>query len=210
MRIRMGGLAGAAALAGAAVLAPAQGAVSSATETTWTVRPGGAIMATAGKTTLKDTTTDLIETCRSSRMSGTLKGGSGLPGTGIGSISAAAYDCTIPVGTIKLTPRGLPWHLNVVSYDAATGVSRGTITHLELALSSSACSAMVNGTSGPAADGMVAVSYANKTGKLNIHPAGGNLHWVHVSGCAGLVGNGHPATISAAYALSPQQTISSP
>ena len=143
---------GAVVLAGTAVLAVYLGAGSpvAATATTWTVRPGGSITAAAAKATLTDATTGVPLRCSPARMSGTLKGGSGLPGTGIGSITAAAYDCTVPVGTIKLTPRGLPWHLNVVSYDAATGVSQGTITHLELALSAPACSAMVNGTSGPA------------------------------------------------------------
>jgi hypothetical protein len=209
MRARIGGL----ALAGVAAMAMSPAAVPSAaaTATTWTVRPSGAITATAGKTTLKDTTTDLIENCKSSRMSGTLKGGSGLHGTGIGSISTAAYNCPSPiVPPFRLTARGLPWHLNLVSYDAGTGVSRGTISHLELALTGPGCSAVVNGTSGATADGVVAVSYAGKTGKLTIHAAGGNLHWYHVSGCAGLVGDGHPATLSAAHALSPRQMITSP
>jgi len=72
------------------------------------------------------------------------------------------------------------------------------------------CSAVVNGTSGTTADGVVAVSYANTPGRLTIHTAGGNLHWYHVSGCAGLLGDGDPATLSAAYAVSPKQEITSP
>jgi len=56
----------------------------------------------------------------------------------------------------------------------------------------------------------VAVSYANTTGKLTIHTAGGSLRWFQVSGCAGLLGDGHPATLSAAYTISPLQTITSP
>ena len=52
--------------------------------------------------------------------------------------------------------------------------------------------------------------HRGKTGTMTIHPAGGNLHWYHVSGCAGLVGNGHPATLYAVYGLSPPQTITSP
>lgn len=209
MRMRIGGL----MLAGAAILAMGLGTATSAaaTATTWTVRPGGAITAKAGKTALKDTTTGSVLTCSSSHMSGTLKGGSGLHGTGIGSITTAAYDCSMPVRLVlKLTPRGLPWHLNLVSYNAGTGVSRGTISHVELVFTGPSCSAVINGTSGTTADGVVAVSYANTTGKLTIHAAGGNLHWFHVSGCAGLVGDGHPATLSAAYTLSPPQVITSP
>ena len=203
MRVRMGGL----ALAGAAVLAV--GAVSSAT--TWTVRPGGAVTAKAGITRVKDTTTNSVLNCESSRMSGTLKGGTGLPGTGIGAITAAAYDCAMLIEPpFRLTPHGLPWHLNLATYNAGTGVSRGTISHLELTLTGPGCSAMINGTGGSAAAGVVAVSYAGKTGVLQIRPGGGNLHWFHVSGCAGLLGDGDPATISAAYPVSPKQEITSP
>lgn len=209
MRIRIGRL----ALAGAAALAMGPGAMSSAgaTATTWTIRPGGAITATAGKTTLKDTTTGTIETCNSARMSGTLEGGVGLQGTGIGSVTSAAFHCPSPVvPPFRLTARGLPWHLNMVSYDTSTAVGRGTISHLELMLTGPGCSAVVNGTSGTTASGVVAVSYANTAGKLTLHPAGGNLHWYQVSGCAGLVADGDPATLSAAYSVSPKQEITSP
>lgn len=75
-------------------LVPATGLATAsqarATARTWTVRPGGAVRATAGATTLKDTTTGSAVTCQSSKMSGTLKPGSGLPATGIGSVTAAS------------------------------------------------------------------------------------------------------------------------
>src|SRR5262252_6287402 len=159
MRARTGAL----ALAGAAALAMAPGAASpaAATATAWTVRPGGAITAAAGTTTLKDTTTNTIQTCVSSRMSGTLNSGSGLPGTGIGSFTTAVYNCSQPIGTVHLTSGGLPWHLNLAAYDAGTGVSRGTISHLQLVLTGPGCRAVVNGTSGTAADGVVVVTYTN-------------------------------------------------
>jgi hypothetical protein len=105
---------------------------------------------------------------------------------------------------------GQPWHLNLTSYGSGTGVSRGTISHLKFVLTGPSCSATINGTSGTTADGVVAVGYANRTGKLTVHAAGGNLHWYHLSGCAGLVGDGDPATLSAAYTVSPRQTITSP
>ena len=208
MRIRIGGLAvaGMALAVGAGTVSPA-----AASGTVWSVRPGGAITATAGKTTLKDTTTDTELLCTSARMSGTLKGGIRLPGTGIGSITTATFHCPSPiVPPIRLTARGLPWHLNMVSYNTSTNVGRGTISHLELMLTGPSCSAVVNGTSGTTADGVAAVSYANMPGKLTIHTAGGNLHWYHVSGCAGLLGDGDPATLSAAYTVSPKQEITSP
>jgi hypothetical protein len=201
------------AAGGAAVLVTALGvpaALAAATANTWTVRPGGAITAAAGTTTLTDTRSGAFDTCASSTMSGPLKAGSGLPGSGIGSISMAAFRCCGHICSRDLTPHGLPWHLNLASYHAAAGVSRGTISHLKLAFSVTACSAVVNGTSGSTPDGVVAVSYANQTGKLKILPHGGTLHWYHVSGCAGLIRPGDTATLSATFTVSPQQDITSP
>jgi hypothetical protein len=202
---------GAAALAGAMVLTVGTGAGSSAaaTASTWTVRPGGAVAATAGKTTLTDTTLNTTLTCTSATMTGTLKVGSGLAGAGIGSISAAAFKCyaLLPV---KLAALGLPWRLSLSTYNSRTGVARGTISHLRLSFTGPACTAQVNGTSGTTANGVVAVRYANKTGRLTILPTGGNLHWVHVTGCNTLLGNGDPAALAASYAISPPQVITSP
>ena len=201
------------ALTGAAVLTIGPGAApsSAATAVTWTVRPGVAITAKAGANRLTDTTANVFLGCKSASMSGALKAGSGLPGAGIGSITAAAYDCSMPIGPqFRLTPRGLPWHLNLASYDAGTGVSRGTISHLQLFLTGPSCTAAVNGTSSTTSDGVVRISYANQTGRLTIHPAQGTLHWYHISGCGGLFANGDSATLSAAYALSPPQVITSP
>jgi hypothetical protein len=206
---------GAVALVAAAVLAAGPAAATSsaaATATTWTVHPGGAIAATAGKTTVTDTKTGTTASCESSRMSGALRAGSGLPGAGIGTITAAAFRCPTPIGYYTLTPRGLPWHLNLSSYDRGTGTSRGTISHVELAFSvfGTSCSAVINGTSGTAADGVAAFTYSDHEAQLAYLPAGGHLHWYDVSHCVGLLGNGDPATLSAVYAISPAQSITSP
>lgn len=201
---------------GAAVLVAALGvpaALAAATATTWTVQPGGAITATAGSLTLTDTNGGASDTCASSTMSGTLKAGGGLPGSGIGPISMAAFRCCGHICSPDLTTRGLPWRLSLVSYDAATGVSRGTISHLKLtfvAYPDLSCHAVINGTSSSTPDGVVAVSYANQTGQLKILPHGGTLHWYHISDCAGLIHNGDTATLSAIFAVSPHQVITSP
>ena len=91
---------GAVLLAGAAVLAPgpAAGSPAAATATTWTVRPGGTITATASTAALTDTTTGTTLGCSGASMSGTLKPGSGLPGRGIGSITTAVFHCAGPTG----------------------------------------------------------------------------------------------------------------
>jgi hypothetical protein len=205
-------LVGVAILTGAAILAASPGAASAAAAKTWTVRPGGKITATAGKIILTDTPTGATIPCESSRMSGTLKAGNGLPGSGIGSLTAAVFSlCSAGPFPGTVTARGLPWRLNLTSYDRSTGVARGTISHLQINAAPSfiQCTAVIKGTSGTAPDGVVAVSYTSKTGILKILK-GGNLHWYHVQGCAGIIRNGDAATLSASYTVSPRQVITSP
>jgi hypothetical protein len=72
------------------------------------------------------------------------------------------------------------------------------ISHLQLAFSSRGCHALINGTSGPASEGVVAVTYSNHTGQLTILPS------------AHLAANRDPATFFAAYSLVRPQTITSP
>src|SRR5215472_11071633 len=121
MRTGIGSVAlAAAALVAAALVAavPAATAASAATAATWTVSPGGKITATAGKTTLADTRIGAMVLCQSSRMSGTLKAGSGLPGFGIGSLATSVYLlCSGGPFLATLIARGLPWWLNLTSYN---------------------------------------------------------------------------------------------
>jgi hypothetical protein len=164
--------------------------------------------------TLTDTATGSTLLC-ATLMSGALKRGSGLLGADIGSITTAGYDCDTPTTTAHLAPRGLPWHLNLSGYDARTGVSRGTLSHLQLAFKAHGCHAVINGTSGPAANGVVAVTFTNKASsnrasKLTILPRGATLHWYHVHDCAHLAADGDRATHSAAYLIVRRQTITSP
>lgn len=203
----------AAAVAATAVPAASPGAASAATATTWTVSPGGKITATAGKTTLTDTPTGATIACVSARMSGTLKAGSGLPGSGIGSLATSVYSlCSGGPFAATVTARGLPWRLNLTSYDQSTGVARGTISHLQIAAAPSftSCTAVIKGTGGAAPDGVASVSYTSKTGILKFLPTGGDLHWYHVHRCAGIINNGDLATISASYTVSPRQAVTSP
>jgi hypothetical protein len=199
------------ALTTAAVLAtgPATASPAGATARTWTVRPGGAVMAKAGGTALKDTKTGSVVNCQSSDMSGAVTPGSGLPGAGIGSVTAASYHCSAPVGVYHLAPSGLPWQLNLTSYDAGTGVSRGTISRVRLAFSFASCSAVAGGASATSG-GEVAASYASKTGTLKLLATGGTLHWYRVHKCLGLLANGDPASLTGSYALTPKQVIASP
>jgi len=201
------------ALAGTVLLATVPGAAASATTRTWTVSPGGAITAMAGKTTLTDTPTGAMSSCQSSRMSGTLKQGSGLPGAGIGSLATAVYSlCQAGPFQGKVTARGLPWQLNLTFYNRSTGVARGTISHFQINFAPSfiQCTAAVKATRSTTPDGVAPVSYASKTGTLKILTTGGDLHFYHVRKCAGIINNGDAATLSASYAISPRQVITSP
>jgi hypothetical protein len=87
-------------------------------------------------------------------------------------------------------------------------VTHGTITKIHVSISSSECNAVIDGTSGTAHNGKVAITYSNSTHKLAILPTGGNLHVWDVSGCLGAISNGDAGTIKSTYAVTPAQTSS--
>jgi hypothetical protein len=217
------------AAGGIAVLVAAIGVPAAlAAATTWTIQPGGAVHAKSGRLTLKDTTTGTVITCIPSTGSpltarGTLKSGSGLPGSDVGSLSAASLGhCANPLvarqpGNLSrrivftLQARGLPWHVNLSSYNAAKGMVRGTLSHLQITASAAGCTFVVDGTSGTAEDGRVVFRYTDSTGQLTVLTAGGNLHVYDVNaGCLGLVSDGDTAVLPATYTVTPKQAITSP
>ena len=195
-----------------AVLTALLGVTTVLAATTWTVRPGGPVSMKSGRFILTDTATGAALTCPPSALSGTLKSGSGLPGAGIGSITAVhSIFCPTPLGpSYTLRARDLPWRLNMFSYNATTGVGTGSLSHLQIAFSGTACTAVIDGTSSAASDGMVKVRYTNSTGRLRTRTTGGNLHFYNVRGCAGFFNSGDSATISAIYTMSPVQAITRP
>lgn len=198
--------------AGAAALTIGLSATSAlaATATTWTVSPGGAITGKAGTTKLTDTTSKISLSCTSSKLAGSLKSGKGLAGKGLGTVTSVTFNnCTVLSATISLSSGKVAWKLNASSYNSGTGVTSGTITGIHLAVKSSVCSAVVDGTGASAHNGKVKVSYSNKTHVLKILPQG-NLHVYNVSGCGGLISNGDAGTITGSYKVSPLQKITSP
>jgi hypothetical protein len=202
------------AAGGAAVLAAALAAAPALATITWTIQPGGAMTAASGTVAVKDTKTGTVITCVSSTGSGTLRSGSGLSGADAGSLSAVSFvHCSAPGGPNDfLQAGGLPWHVNLSSYNAATGVVRGTIGKIHIALSQTAsCTAMIDGTSVTARDGRVTFRYTDSTGRLTVLTTGSNLHIYDVSqGCLGVFKDGDPITLSTTYAVSPEQAISRP
>jgi hypothetical protein len=203
------------AAGGAAVLAATLAAAPALAATTWTIQPGGAITATSGKFSLHDHKTGTVLTCSSVTASGTLKHGSGLPGSRAGSLAAVSFArCTGPghsdiVLTFQATD--LPWHVNLSSYDAATGVVTGTVSHIQVTVTGAGCTFVIDGTSGAASDGTVRFTYTDGSGHLTVVGTSGNLHvWNVSAGCLGLVTDGDRATLSDTFTVSPMQAITSP
>lgn len=199
----------------AAVLAATLAAAPALAATTWTIKPGGGIKATSGTVTVKDTRTRSVLMCRSATASCTLNRGCGLPGSRAGSLSAVGFStCGGPgAGDLVLTLQAtdLPWHVNLSSYNAATGVVTGTVSHIQMMLSIAGCTAVTGGTSGTASDGRVRFTYADSSGRLTVPVTTGNLHFWNVSsGCLGFLNNGDRARLGATFRVSPEQDITSP
>jgi len=187
-------------------------AAGTRTGTTWTVTPGGPFTGHAGTTKLEDTTNGDSLNCTSSALAGRFKPGTGLSGTGIGSITGGGKftDCAGPFPfPVSITLRGLPWPISVTADHS--GVVHGTISHIEIiAVLPAGCRFTLDGTAAGALDGAVQFSYSNSAHTLKLLPAGANLHFYKVSKCAGVVHSGDAAAYLASYTLSPGQTITSP
>ena len=200
-----------------AALAAAVGMVApaaSAAPRTWTITKGGAVTAATKSFAIDDVTRNQSLPCKASTAKARLKSGRHLSGVGAGVITAAsASGCAVAGFTIAIKAGHLPWHLNLVSYNAAKGVTTGTLTgiHINFAVPKIGCSAVVDGTKATANNGSVVVTYTNKTGQLAIQQAGTKLHLFNVSSkCLGFVKNGDLIAIVATYSVSPKQTITSP
>jgi hypothetical protein len=174
----------------------------------WTVSPGGSFSGHTGTTELADTTTGHAAIiCASSSSRGKFKSGSGLPGTGIGSITVMSFRG----GCFTLTAGRLPWKVNAKSYESTTGITAGTIMGVHLRFTDPTfCDLTADGTSATAGNGTVRFRYADGTGRLQVLRAGSNLHIYHVQGCGGAFHDGDTAALSGTYMITPTQTITSP
>jgi hypothetical protein len=181
--------------------------------TTWSISPGGTTSGVSGKVTITDTATASAITCKSSKGSGELKKGSGLSGTDIGEVATAPLfaDC-ITQGAPgpwdwAWEPPG--WNLTAVSY-SAKGVTTGKVTGLHAAGTTTACSLVLDGTSGSGDNGELKGTYTNSTGKGTLLSSGGDLHFWDVSGCLGLFNNGDAAVVKGSFTVTPKQTVTRP
>jgi hypothetical protein len=176
------------------------------TAKTFTVKPGGAITGKAGTTKVTDTTSGLTVTCTSSDLTGSLKSGSGLSGHGIGMITALDFNnCTVDGITLNLASGPVKYSINALAYKS--GITKGTITKIHFVISSSECSAVIDGTSASAHNGKVTTTFSNKTNTLKVLTTGSTLHAYDVKGCLGAISDGDAGTISASLKLTPAQTI---
>jgi uncharacterized repeat protein (TIGR01451 family) len=175
---------------------------------TWTISPGGSISAT-GSLQVKDTGTGTVAKCTKTQLSGTLKSGSGLSGTGAGAITAASFaGCTIGTIAVTAASQDLPWTADALSYNASTGVTTGELEGVSLLATAPGCSVTLQGTT--AANGYTKFTYTNSTGALKLTGPAGSLQAAAVSGCFGLISNGDPQQASGTLKLTPAQAITSP
>jgi hypothetical protein len=187
---------------------------ASAATKTWTVTRGGAVTATAKSLTVVDITNGESLPCGSSVVKVKLKSGKHLPGTDAGTLTSATFTgCDIAGFSITGKATHLPWHLNLVSYNSAKGVTTATLTgiHITLSVPAIGCMAVADGTGAAANNGALRMTYTNKTGKLATLKTGGKLHLFDVSkNCDGVVSDGDSVALIATYQVSPVQKITSP
>ena len=107
-------------------------------------------------------------------------------------------NCKLPDGTaITLTSntRNLPMMALSFNRLRNLGVTTGEFTGIDVSLSSSGCSGILDGTAAGANDGTVPYRYYNNPEML-ITSGPGDLHIYNVTGCAGLFNTGDPFTLS--------------
>jgi|SRR5580658_6800445 hypothetical protein len=172
---------------------------------TWTVKNGGTDLGVtqSGSSTLKDTSSDDTLTCTSGAGNVTIPDGTGMSGTDLGDITAVSFGhCTGPFGiSPTLTPSGT-WMVNAVAYASPT--TTGTISNLDVGISSFLCSGTVIGT--------VSASYSNTTGTLTVYPDGALLKIAPGASCLGIISSGDTLDYNATYVLqnTPYVQITSP
>jgi hypothetical protein len=180
-----------------------------ATATTWTVKPGGATTGKAGTTTVTDVTAGQSVTCTSSTAKGTFKSGSGLSGAGIGTIATLTVSgCSVLGMNVSVTITGkMP--VNALSYNKTAKTVSMSLTKIHGSLSTSGCSATIDGTGATAHNGTVKATYADTGAKLHVLKTGGNLHLYHVN-CFHVINSGDSVNFTTTYVLTPKQVITSP
>jgi hypothetical protein len=179
----------------------------------WTITGGGNITAVASSASVRDITAGRTVSCYLSSMTIHAKSGRLTSGASAALVNKASFGpcLTRHVMPVKVSLGAFPWHVNLSSYNASTGVTTGTLTGLHIAISVPllGCTAVADGTGPDAHNGLLAASYRNKTGVLAARGAGsGNrLRVYRASHCDDLIKNGDVVVLSANYSVHPRQKI---
>lgn len=201
MRRRLVGLAAVGvALAGTVLM------TGTASAATWTVEPGGPINAAAGTTLLTIQESGVELTCDSSTAAGTLKSGTGLENP-LGELpddGVQFQNCTGPFGLTFTVNHEGSWFLNAATYDAATGVTTGTLDNISAIITGPGCDATVSGS--------VPITFTNSTEELRVvnDPTLLIERVSDVDTCLGLIEQGQHATFDGLFIVDPGQEITSP
>lgn len=164
----------------------------------WASPMASAATWTAGPVTFTDSTTGTAMSCTASTTDIVPNSGASNPVAELTSISFTG--CDVASLAVTLKPAGLSWPVDA-------GVSGRTIGEksgghgISVSLTSSGCSADIDGTGAGTKTGVADFRYTHKTGKLGIEITNGNLHIYGVSGCSGLISSGDGVSFTVIYTL---------
>lgn len=207
-------------LGGGVIAAALAVALPASAAGTWTVSGGtswSASLQSGASVKLSDTTSGTSFTCTVSTAAGTIKNGTGLSGTGIGTVTSSTFGtssskCSGSFGATGTATQvsGHTESIDAISYNSTTGVTSGDVSNVAVTLSISdlfgSCTAVVTGTADSTyTNGTHVLAFTN-AGSLTVASATG-------SGCAGVIKAGDQSsyqTVSGGYLVTPGLTITSP
>ncbi len=170
------------------------GLAAPASAVTFSVANGGAITARSSTSLafLNGPLGGPAVTCTGSVGSGSMPNGTGLPGAGIGRLTALSFTgCTggglafTVVPKFGQDPNPSPWLINPGSY--SNGVTTGTLSQISIHLAGPSCAFDLDGTGGAGTNtGVASLTYANATGVLALSGLNNTLTAYNTTGCLAL------------------------
>jgi hypothetical protein len=196
-----------AASAAAATTLGIAGPASAATTVTVTNPASPGYTAVSGTAKLTDGSVNM--TCTSSNAAGNLPSAHVTLPANVGTVTSLSFNsCSGPLGTVTTTVNSLPYNVTLAGWDTTNARATGYLGSVNVKVSMPLCNFVVTGN----APGY----YVNSSHTLQVTPAQALPSGVTpltvsaVSGCAGLVANGDHPTFTAAYAVSPAITVTTP
>lgn len=116
----------------------------------------------------------------------------------VAEVTAISFtNCNSSAGTtVTLTPKGLSWPVSANPSARRIGATTGG-HGISVAISSSGCTAVADGTGAGTNTGFVNFTFR----RIGIQLSGGNLHVYSPVGCSGFLASGDSVTISGLYRL---------